>query len=229
MIIDATADPSSPVETIGETPAPALAPAAPPPLRLLLDLDAAAAGLLAKAETVAAHAAKRPIVRRLRQVFWDTPGLTIGRQGIGFAIETVGRRKHQLLRPIGAAPTGGRILLPIAVPLEGDRLGLGQAVRTLRVEVEQQAQRRWRRCGRRRGRRLGRRLDLGRCGGGGVGRHGWARWRNFMGPSCSSRDRAESRAGSTIYASSRCGRLHENDFTGKPPRTTAARRVPLTR
>ena len=122
MIIDATADPSSPVETIGETPAPALAPAAPPPLRLLLDLDAAAAGLLAKAETVAAHAAKRPIVRRLRQVFWDTPGLTIGRQGIGFAIETVGRRKHQLLRPIGIAPTGGRILAPVAVPLEGDRL-----------------------------------------------------------------------------------------------------------
>ena len=122
MIIDATADPSSPVETIGETPAPALAPAAPPPLRLLLDLDAAAAGLLAKAETVAAHAAKRPIVRRLRQVFWDTPGLTIGRQGIGFAIETVGRRKHQLLRPIGIAPTGGRILAPDAVPLEGDRL-----------------------------------------------------------------------------------------------------------
>jgi triphosphatase len=122
MIIDATADPSSPVETIGETPAPALAPAAPPPLRLLLDLDAVAAGLLAKAETVAAHAAKRPIVRRLRQVFWDTPGLTIGRQGIGFAIETVGRRKHQLLRPIGIAPTGGRILAPVAVPLEGDRL-----------------------------------------------------------------------------------------------------------
>lgn len=122
MIIDATADPSSPVETIGETPAPALAPAAPPPLRLLLDLDAAAAGLVAKAETVAAHAAKRPIVRRLRQVFWDTPGLTIGRQGIGFAIETVGRRKHQLLRPIGIAPTGGRILAPVAVPLEGDRL-----------------------------------------------------------------------------------------------------------
>jgi inorganic triphosphatase YgiF len=71
---------------------------------------------------VVAHAAKRPVVRRLRQVFWDTPGLAIGRQGIGFAIETAGRRRQQLLRPIGAAPTGGRILAPVTAALDGERL-----------------------------------------------------------------------------------------------------------
>ena len=121
MTTDATETVSNEVETTAEVPAPAPS-APPPPLRLLLDLDAEAAGLLAKAESVVAHAPKRPVVRNLRQVFWDTPGLTIGRQGIGFAIETAGRRKHQLLRPIGTPPTGGRLLVPVAVPLEGDRL-----------------------------------------------------------------------------------------------------------
>ena len=116
---ETTAEPEPPHEA---PPVATPAPAASLPLRLLLDLDAEAAGSLAKAEPVQAHAQKRPVVRRLRQVFWDTPGLTIGRQGIGFAIETVGRRRQQLLRPIAAAPTGGRILAPVTAPLDGDRL-----------------------------------------------------------------------------------------------------------
>lgn len=119
-MIDATADQSVETEAPREIPAPAPLPS--PALRLLLDLDQAQVAGLAKNELILAHAARRPVVRRLRQVFWDTPGLTIGRQGIGFAIETIGRRKQQLLRPIGAAPTGGRILTPVSAPLDGDRL-----------------------------------------------------------------------------------------------------------
>jgi len=102
--------------------APIAVPTPPPALRLLLDIDESAAATLGKAELIAAHAPKRPVVRRLRQVFWDTPGLTIGRQGIGFAIETIGRRRQQLLRPISVAPTGGRILTPVTAPLDGERL-----------------------------------------------------------------------------------------------------------
>lgn len=120
MTTDATAEPS--VETDAAREAAAPPPAPPPALRLLLDLDAVTAPGLAKVDLILAHAPKRPVVRRLRQVFWDTPGLTIGRQGIGFAIETIGRRKQQLLRPIGTAPTGGRILSPVTAPLEGERL-----------------------------------------------------------------------------------------------------------
>ncbi|MDB5360529.1 MAG: adenylate cyclase [Rhodospirillales bacterium] len=119
-MIDAPADQLVETEAPRGIPVPATLP--PPALRLLLDLDPAQAAGLAKNELILAHAARRPVVRRLRQVFWDTPGLTIGRQGIGFAIETIGRRKQQLLRPIGAAPTGGRILTPIAAALDGDRL-----------------------------------------------------------------------------------------------------------
>jgi len=117
---DATPDQTTEAEVPDKAP-PAAAPS-PPALRLLLDIEDSVAAMLAKAELVAAHAPKRPVVRRLRQVFWDTPGLTIGRQGIGFAIETLGRRKQQLLRPIGTAPTGGRILTPVTAPLDGERL-----------------------------------------------------------------------------------------------------------
>jgi len=116
------ATPDQPTATEAPDGAPPSAPTPPPALRLLLDVDESAAATLAKVELVATHAPKRPVVRRLRQVFWDTPGLTIGRQGIGFAIETIGRRRQQLLRPIGAAPTGGRILTPITAPLDGERL-----------------------------------------------------------------------------------------------------------
>ncbi|HLZ64904.1 MAG TPA: CHAD domain-containing protein [Aliidongia sp.] len=119
-MIDAAAEET--VESEGAPDVPAPAPTAPPPLRLLLDLGPADAGMLAKAELVRVHAPKRPVMRRLRQVFWDTPDLTIGLQGIGFAIETVGRRRQQLLRPIGTAPTGGRVLAPVAAPLDGERL-----------------------------------------------------------------------------------------------------------
>ncbi|GGF03759.1 inorganic triphosphatase [Aliidongia dinghuensis] len=121
MMIDATVEPASEIATAPEIPAPVVPPATPP-LRLLLDVDGEAAAVLAKAEVVLAHAAKRPVIRRLRQVFWDTPGLTIGRQGIGFAIETSGRRRQQLMRPIGVRPTGGRILSPVAMALDGERL-----------------------------------------------------------------------------------------------------------
>jgi CHAD domain-containing protein len=122
LTTDATPPQTGDAETASEAPAPP--PAAPPspPLRLLLELTPEAAVLLAKAEPVVAGAAKRPIVRRLRQVFWDTPGQTIARQGIGFAIETAGRRRQQLVLPIGAAPTGGRVFLPITTALEGERL-----------------------------------------------------------------------------------------------------------
>jgi triphosphatase len=122
MMTDATAEPPAETEAATDLPAPVPVPTPPPALRLLLDLAPAAAATLAKNELVLAHAAKRPIARRLRQVFWDTPGLTIGRQGIGFAIETAGRRKQQLLRPIGAKPTGGRILNPVTAALDGERL-----------------------------------------------------------------------------------------------------------
>ena len=120
MPTDAATEP--PVETDAAPDAPAPTQLPPPSLRLLLDLDVRHAAALAKHELLLAHAQRRPVVRRLRQVFWDTPGLTIGRQGIGFAIETIGRRKQQLLRPIGAAPTGGRILNPVTAPLDGERL-----------------------------------------------------------------------------------------------------------
>jgi len=120
MTTDAATEP--PAETDAAPGAPALAPAAPPSLRLLLDFDVSQAAALAKHELLLGPASKRPVVRRLRQVFWDTPGLTIGRQGIGFAIETIGRRKQQVLCPIGTAPTGGRILNPVTAPLDGERL-----------------------------------------------------------------------------------------------------------
>jgi triphosphatase len=121
MTNDGTATPAAEPAAIAE--ATAAHPGTPPPaLRLLLDLDEGQAALLGKCEPVQTHAPKRPVIRRLRQVFWDTPGLTIGRQGIGFAIETLGRRRQQLLRPIAAAPTGGRILAPVTAALEGDRL-----------------------------------------------------------------------------------------------------------
>ena len=122
MMTDATAEATTEPEAPSEAPSPAPTLVPSRPLRLLLDLDPEQAAALAKVELVQAHAPKRPVMRRLRQVFWDTPGLTIGRQGIGFAIETVGRRRQQLLRPIGAAPTGGRFLAPVTAPLEGDRL-----------------------------------------------------------------------------------------------------------
>ena len=123
MITDVAAEPPAETETIPDAAAPVRGPVpTPPSLRLLLDLDPAEAALLAKNELILAHAPKRPVVRRLRQVFWDTPGLTIGRQGVGFAIETIGRRRQQLLRPIGAAPTGGRTLIPVTAPLDGERL-----------------------------------------------------------------------------------------------------------
>lgn len=119
---DATPESAAQTGTPPEVATSAPPEPAVPPLRLLLDIDESRAAGLAKADPVLAHAAKRPVVRRLRQVFWDTPGLTIGRQGIGFALETIGRRRQQLLRPIGAAPTGGRILSPVTAPLDGERL-----------------------------------------------------------------------------------------------------------
>src|SRR5258708_4796203 len=74
MMADAAAEPPAETEAAPDATAPVRGPAPPPSLRLLLDLDPAEAAVLARNDLILAHAPKRPVVRRLRQVFWDTPG-----------------------------------------------------------------------------------------------------------------------------------------------------------
>jgi inorganic triphosphatase YgiF len=120
MATDAPHETLSDTQSSDRPPPPALVEVKP--LRLLLDLAERDADRLAHADPVREHALRRPIGRHLRQVYWDTPDLAIGRQGIGFAIQTAGRRRQQILCPIGERPTGGRVLRLVEAPLDGERL-----------------------------------------------------------------------------------------------------------
>jgi CHAD domain-containing protein len=93
-----------------------------PALHLLLALDEAAARAFKREAATLLRPVRRPVARRLRQVFWDTAQHRIGRAGVALGIQTTGQRRQQILREIRHAPAGGRRLLERIGPLDGDAL-----------------------------------------------------------------------------------------------------------
>jgi CHAD domain-containing protein len=100
----------------------------PPPaaaasdLRLLLDLAEADLARFKQSPTLAAAQLRRPVTRRLAQVYWDTSELSLGRAGLALAVETAGQRRSQLLRRVN--PAAGNLRAPAqqVAPLAGDGL-----------------------------------------------------------------------------------------------------------
>jgi triphosphatase len=93
-------------------------------LQLLLDLPRDAIAAFKQAELLTAAAPRRPVTRKLRQVFWDTADHRLGRAGLAIGMQTTGQRRSQVLRNIKLPPTGGRILHQQDHPLNGDGLDL---------------------------------------------------------------------------------------------------------
>ena len=93
-----------------------------PPLHLLLELDDAAAETLKREASLLLQPARRPVTRRLRQVFWDTAEHRIGKLGFALGTQTHGQRRLQLLREIRLPPAGGRYLVERLGPLDGETL-----------------------------------------------------------------------------------------------------------
>lgn len=100
------------------------ASAAPADLQLLLDLPRDAVAAFKQAELLTGAAPRRPVTRKLRQVFWDTADHRLGRAGLAIGMQTAGQRRSQIVRNIKLAPTGGRILHQQDHPLQGDALDL---------------------------------------------------------------------------------------------------------
>jgi len=95
---------------------------AAPPLHLLLELDETAAETLKREAPLLLQPARRPVTRRLRQVFWDTAQHRIGRLGFALGTQTHGQRRQQILREIRMLPAGGRFLVERLGPLDGEAL-----------------------------------------------------------------------------------------------------------
>lgn len=110
------------------TRVPAQGETAPPPaaaasdLRLLLDLAEADLARFKQSPTLAAAQQRRPVTRRLAQVYWDTGEFSLGRAGLALAVETAGQRRSQLLRRLHPAPGGVRAPAQQMAPLAGDGL-----------------------------------------------------------------------------------------------------------
>jgi inorganic triphosphatase YgiF len=104
-----------------ETPpaAPALAD-----LQLLLDLSPDMVLPFKQADLLTESAQRRPVTRKLRQVFWDTADFRLGRAGMAIAVQSAGQKRSQLLRNIKEPPVGGRILHQQDSPLSGETLDL---------------------------------------------------------------------------------------------------------
>ncbi len=92
------------------------------PLHLLLDIRADEAARLRAAIAELIPSARRPVTRRLRQVFWDAADHTIGRAGFALGIQTAGQRRQQIIRDLRALPAGGRLGTERTSPLDGDTL-----------------------------------------------------------------------------------------------------------
>jgi triphosphatase len=95
-----------------------------PDLHLLLDLAESGVALLKTAAPLVNSTERRPSSRKLHHIFWDTAEYRLGRAGQALAVETVGRRRAQLLHDIRRAPTGGRIGRQHRTVLEGEGLDL---------------------------------------------------------------------------------------------------------
>jgi inorganic triphosphatase YgiF len=109
--------PNSPPAAEGPPVSPELAD-----LQLLLDLSPDMVVPFRQAELLANSARRRPVTRKLRQVFWDTAGHRLGRAGMAIAVQSMGQKRTQLLRSIKQPPTGGRILHQQESPLPGETL-----------------------------------------------------------------------------------------------------------
>jgi CHAD domain-containing protein len=118
--------PVNDIETAAPTAPDATAALVPPPeaprLHLLLDLDEAAAETLKREIGGLLRPEKRPVARRIRQVFWDTENRRIGQAGYLVGVQTAGRRRQQICREKGASPEGGRTLVERIGPLDGESI-----------------------------------------------------------------------------------------------------------
>lgn len=94
-------------------------PAELPGLHLLLDLPEAAMPHLRKSSLLAGG--RRPLTRKLNQIFWDTADLILGKAGFALGIETVGRRRNQLTSAIARPPVGGGVRARSEHALGADR------------------------------------------------------------------------------------------------------------
>jgi triphosphatase len=107
---------------LGPAAGPAPPGAATSDLRLLLDLAEADLARFKQSPTLAAAQLRRPVTRRLAQVYWDTGALELGRAGMALAVETAGQRRAQLLRRLKPSPGGVRAPAQQVAPLVGDGL-----------------------------------------------------------------------------------------------------------
>ncbi len=108
----------------GSEPAIAAAPpaSAGSGLHLLLDLDEAASETLKREISRLLSPVRRPVTRRLRQVFWDTEQHHISLSGLALGLQTIGQRRQQICRAIFPLPGGGRVLVQREGSLDGDTL-----------------------------------------------------------------------------------------------------------
>jgi triphosphatase len=91
-------------------------------LQLLLDLSPDMVAAFRQAELLVDSAQRRPVTRKVRQVFWDTAGHRLGRAGMAIAAQSIGQKRTQLVRSIRQPPTGGRILHQQESSLPGETL-----------------------------------------------------------------------------------------------------------
>lgn len=75
-------------------------------IELKLALDEAALRRLPKLPIVAAHSLYKPVARRLRSTYFDTPDLALQRHGIGIRLRREGRRSLQTVKYEDASSAG---------------------------------------------------------------------------------------------------------------------------